>query len=94
MLSCGVLVRDRPEKRVSALAWASSCVDQPVYLKCRIHMSVEDEAMLIPATDEIAHRLRVWLRPRCGGALPQSAVDYLTSGKTACRPFCGVTMDR
>ena len=62
--------------------------------KCKIHMSGEDEAMLMPAIDEIAHKLSAWLCPRCGGALPQTAVNCLKSGKSACCPFCGVTMDR
>jgi len=57
-------------------------------------MSGEDEAMLMPAIDEIAQKLSAWLCPRCGGALPQAAVDCLKSGKSACCPFCGATMDR
>jgi len=62
--------------------------------KCRIRMSGEDEAMLMPAIDEIAQKLNAWLCPRCGGALPAEAVKCLKSGKSACCPFCGVTMDR
>jgi predicted RNA-binding Zn-ribbon protein involved in translation (DUF1610 family) len=57
-------------------------------------MSGEDEAMILPAIDEISQKLGAWLCPRCSGVLPIDSVKALKDGKSAVCPFCGVTMDR
>lgn len=61
---------------------------------CKVRMAGEDEAMIMPAIDEISNKLGAWLCPKCHGRLPLDAVDDLKAGKSICCPFCGVTMDR
>lgn len=61
---------------------------------CRVEMSGEDEAMIMPAMDEITQKLGAWLCPKCGGSLHLEQVDELKAGRSVCCPFCGVTMDR
>jgi hypothetical protein len=61
---------------------------------CKVHMSGEDEAMILPAIDEMAHNLSAWLCPVCVGELPAEAVDAIRAGKQAKCPFCGVTVGR
>jgi hypothetical protein len=62
--------------------------------KCRVRISGEDKAMIMPAIDEITQKLNAWLCPMCGGSLPMQMVDELKSGKSIACPFCGVTVDR
>lgn len=61
---------------------------------CKVRMAGEDEAMIMPAIDEITQKLNAWLCPMCGGGLPTDIVDNLKAGRSASCPFCGVTMDR
>ncbi|MHA2303083.1 MAG: hypothetical protein ACXACD_19225, partial [Candidatus Thorarchaeota archaeon] len=61
---------------------------------CKVRVSGEDEAMVMPAIDEISQKLGAWLCPRCSGALPSDAVSHLKDGKSIACPFCGVTIDR
>ena len=41
---------------------------------CKVRISGEDEAMILPAIDEISQKLGAWLCPRCGGVLPSNTV--------------------
>lgn len=61
---------------------------------CKVRMSGEDDAMILPAIDEISQKLCAWLCPRCGGVLPVESVIELKDGKSVACPFCGVAMDR
>lgn len=61
---------------------------------CKVRMSGEDEAMIMPAIDEIAQKLSAWLCPMCGGKLSPEAIDDLKAGKSVPCPFCGVTVER
>lgn len=61
---------------------------------CKVKMSGEDEAMIMPAIDEISQKLGAWLCPRCSGTLPVELVNELKAGKSVSCPFCSVTMDR
>ncbi|MFX1607281.1 MAG: NosD domain-containing protein [Promethearchaeota archaeon] len=61
---------------------------------CKVRMSSEDNAMILPAIDEISQKLGAWLCPRCGGVLPVESVRELKDGKSIVCPFCGVAMDR
>lgn len=61
---------------------------------CKVKMSGEDEAMIMPAIDEISQKLSAWLCPKCSGALPVELVNELKAGKSVSCPFCSVTMDR
>ncbi|UCH05653.1 MAG: hypothetical protein JSW05_05670, partial [Candidatus Thorarchaeota archaeon] len=61
---------------------------------CKVKMSGEDEAMIMPAIDEISKKLSAWLCPMCSGGLPAKKVHELKSGRSVECPFCGVTIDR
>ncbi|MHA1959584.1 MAG: hypothetical protein ACW99U_05105 [Candidatus Thorarchaeota archaeon] len=61
---------------------------------CRITMSGEDEAMIIPALDELASKLSAWLCPMCGGSLSTESVGELKAGRSTPCPYCDVTIDR
>ena len=61
---------------------------------CKITMSGEDEAMLMPAIDEIKQKLSAWLCPMCAGSIPEEQVNILKKGLSIICPFCGVTIDR
>ncbi|MHA2023878.1 MAG: hypothetical protein ACTSWQ_09480, partial [Candidatus Thorarchaeota archaeon] len=61
---------------------------------CKIRMSGEDDAMIMPAIDEIGKNLSAWLCPMCGGRLPVVSVKVLKAGESIACPFCGVTIDR
>ncbi|MGY5875497.1 MAG: hypothetical protein RTU30_07110 [Candidatus Thorarchaeota archaeon] len=61
---------------------------------CKVKMSGEDEAMIMPAMDEITQKLSAWICPKCSANLPTTSVDELKSGKSVECPFCGVTMNR
>jgi hypothetical protein len=61
---------------------------------CKVRVSGEDEAMILPAIDEISQKLGAWICPRCSGALPNNAVKELKAGNSISCPFCGVTIDR
>jgi hypothetical protein len=61
---------------------------------CVVKMSGEDNAMIIPALDEIAQKLGAWLCPLCGGKLSSSIVEDLKAGRTMECPFCNVAIGR
>ncbi|MHA1937942.1 MAG: hypothetical protein ACXABV_15150 [Candidatus Thorarchaeota archaeon] len=61
---------------------------------CVVRMSGEDDAMIMPALDEIAQKLRAWLCPLCGGKLSSQMVDNLKGGRTVECPFCNVAIGR
>jgi hypothetical protein len=61
---------------------------------CKIQMSGEDEAMLMPAIDEVTSKLSAWLCPMCSAPLPPAVTDELRDGKSVSCPFCGVTISR
>ncbi|MHA1481302.1 MAG: hypothetical protein ACTSQZ_07765, partial [Candidatus Thorarchaeota archaeon] len=61
---------------------------------CKVRMYGEDEAMIMPAIDEISQKLVAWLCPKCGGALPQDSVEELKTGMSVACPFCGITIGR
>jgi hypothetical protein len=61
---------------------------------CKVQVSGEDQAMIMPAMDEISQKLGAWLCPMCGGNLPVQMVNELKAGKSIACPFCGVTVDR
>ncbi len=61
---------------------------------CIVRMSGEDDAMIMPAIDEIGKKLSAWLCPMCGGGLPIESVREVKAGKTTVCPFCGISIDR
>jgi rubrerythrin len=61
---------------------------------CSVRMSGEDEAMIMPAIDEMSQNLTAWLCPMCGGDMPEQAVVLIRDGKQSKCPFCGVTVGR
>jgi rubrerythrin len=61
---------------------------------CSVRMSGEDEAMIMPAIDEMCENLTAWLCPMCGGDIPEQAVSLIREGKQTKCPFCGVTVGR
>ena len=61
---------------------------------CKVRMSGEDEAMIMPAIDEISKKLSAWLCPKCSGGLPVESVVELKAGRSVACPFCGITIDR
>jgi parallel beta-helix repeat protein len=61
---------------------------------CKVRMSGEDEAMIMPAIDEISQKLSAWLCPKCSGSLSSDSVEKVKSGESVVCTFCGVTMDR
>ncbi|TXT54505.1 MAG: hypothetical protein BAJATHORv1_60001 [Candidatus Thorarchaeota archaeon] len=60
---------------------------------CVIKMIGEDDAMIMPAIDEIAKKIGAWLCPYCMGKLPSEMVNKLKEGISVGCPFCGVTID-
>ncbi len=61
---------------------------------CRIRVSGEDDAMILPAIDDLQERLSAWLCPMCFSKLSVQEVENLKDGKPVKCPFCGVTIGR
>lgn len=61
---------------------------------CMIKVSGEDQAMILPAIDDLRERINAWLCPMCGSALTLEIVADLREGKVVQCPFCGVTIGR
>jgi hypothetical protein len=61
---------------------------------CRVVVSGEDNAMIMPAIDEVSKKLSAWLCPKCGANLSPEEVSQLTEGKSIQCSFCGVSINR
>lgn len=61
---------------------------------CTIHVTGEDQAMILPAIDDLRERLSAWLCPLCGSALTLDNVESLKDGKAVVCPFCNVSIGR
>jgi hypothetical protein len=61
---------------------------------CKIKVSGEDKAMILPAIDDLRERLNAWLCPMCSSPLSFAQVEDLREGKAVVCPFCGVTIGR
>lgn len=61
---------------------------------CTIRVSGEDQAMILPAIDDLKERLSAWLCPMCGSPLTLENVQDLRDGKVVCCPFCNVSIGR
>ena len=62
--------------------------------RCTVRVSGEDQAMILPAIDDLRERLSAWLCPMCGSALTLQNVEDLKEGKVVCCPFCNVSIGR
>jgi hypothetical protein len=61
---------------------------------CTIQVSGEDQAMILPAIDDLRERLSAWLCPMCSSPLTLANVEELKKGKVVVCPFCGVSIGR
>jgi hypothetical protein len=61
---------------------------------CRLKVSGEDQAMILPAIDDLKERLSVWMCPLCGSPLTLENVEDLKDGKAIVCPFCNVSIGR
>jgi hypothetical protein len=61
---------------------------------CKIKVSGEDQAMILPAIDDLRERLNAWLCPMCSSPLSLTNVEDLKQGKVVVCPFCDVTIGR
>ncbi|MDH4215080.1 MAG: hypothetical protein OEV85_14280 [Candidatus Thorarchaeota archaeon] len=61
---------------------------------CKIRISGEDQAMILPAIDDLKERLSAWLCPMCSSPLTLANVEDLRSGKVITCPFCSVSIGR
>ena len=61
---------------------------------CTIRVSGEDQAMILPAIDDLKERLSAWLCPMCGSPLTLDNVEKLKDGKVVTCPFCSVPIGR
>lgn len=72
-------------------------VTGPVGVKgssCTIQVSGEDQAMILPAIDDLRERLSAWLCPMCSSPLPIANVEDLRKGNVVKCQFCGVSIGR
>ena len=61
---------------------------------CTVRVSGEDQAMILPAIDDLRERLSVWLCPMCGSPLTLENVEDLKEGNVVVCPFCAVSIGR
>jgi hypothetical protein len=61
---------------------------------CTIKVSGEDDAMILPAIDDLKERLSAWLCPMCSSPLTLDNVANLREGKIVECPFCSVSIGR
>jgi hypothetical protein len=61
---------------------------------CTIRVAGEDDAMILPAIDDLKERLSAYLCPMCGSKLTLENVEELKKGKVVCCPFCDVSIGR
>jgi len=59
---------------------------------CKIIMSGEDEAMILPAIEELRDKLSTWLCPFCGSKLTPDAIKELKRGEIVSCRFCDTTI--
>ena len=61
---------------------------------CKIQVSGEDQAMILPAIDDLRERLNAWLCPQCSSSLTLDNVENLRRGEVVQCPFCGISIGR
>ena len=61
---------------------------------CTLRVTGEDQAMILPAIDDLRERLSAWICPMCGSALTLKNVEDLKEGKVISCPFCDVSIGR
>ncbi|MFX1484091.1 MAG: hypothetical protein ACFFCP_13000 [Promethearchaeota archaeon] len=61
---------------------------------CTIQVSGEDQAMILPAIDDLRERLSAWLCPNCSSPLSLENVEKLKDGQVVVCPFCNVPIGR
>ena len=61
---------------------------------CTIRVSGEDQAMILPAIDDLKERLSAWLCPMCSSPLTLKDVEALRKGKVIQCSFCSVSIGR
>ena len=61
---------------------------------CTIRVSGEDQAMILPAIDDLKERLSAWLCPMCSSPLTLDNVASLRDGEVVECPFCAVSIGR
>lgn len=61
---------------------------------CKIQVSGEDQAMILPAIDDLRERLNAWLCPQCNSSLTLENVVNLRRGEVVQCPFCGISIGR
>ncbi|MFW9833059.1 MAG: hypothetical protein ACFFEK_03605 [Candidatus Thorarchaeota archaeon] len=61
---------------------------------CKIRVSGEDQAMILPAIDDLRERLSAWLCPVCSSPLSLAQVEDIQEGRVVECPFCNVTIGR
>jgi len=61
---------------------------------CTLRVSGEDQAMILPAIDDLRERLSAWLCPMCGSSLTLKNVEDLKEGSVVKCPFCSVSIGR
>ena len=61
---------------------------------CTIRVSGEDQAMILPAIDDLRERLSAWLCPNCSSPLTLIIVEKLRDGKVVTCHFCSVSIGR
>ncbi len=71
-----------------------SGVSRELGASCQIRVSGEDDAMILPAIDDLKDRLTAWLCPMCGSRLTIQNVEDLRGGKSVMCPFCSVVVAR
>ncbi len=61
---------------------------------CSIRVTGEDQAMILPAIDDLKERLSAWLCPMCSSPLSLDSVQKLRDGQVVVCPFCSVSIGR
>ena len=61
---------------------------------CTVQVTGEDQAMILPAIDDLRERLSAWLCPMCASPLTIANVQELKDGKVVTCPFCNVPIGR
>jgi hypothetical protein len=61
---------------------------------CTIQVSGEDQAMILPAIDDLRERLSAWMCPNCSSPISIVNVEKLRDGKVVTCPFCSVSIGR